>query len=61
MVQRIEALRADPRPVGSEKLSGEDRYRLRQGVYRIIYGICDRELIVTVVKAGHRRAVYRRG
>jgi len=41
------------------ELSGEDKYRLRQGDYRILYEVVDRELIVTVVKVGNRRDVYR--
>ncbi|RLK51498.1 mRNA interferase RelE/StbE [Alkalispirillum mobile] len=61
ILQRIEALRADPRPQGSEKLSGQPRYRIRQGRYRILYQIEDDVLVVTVVKVGHRRHVYRRG
>lgn len=59
VVARIQALATDPRPVGCEKLSGEEKYRLRQGDYRILYEITDRELIVTVVKVGNRRDVYR--
>lgn len=55
----MEALQEDPRPVGSEKLSGQERYRVRQGVYRIVYEVVDEQLIVTVVKIGHRRHVYR--
>jgi mRNA interferase RelE/StbE len=51
--------RDDPRPQGCEKLSGNDKYRIRQGEIRIVYGIADRDLVVTVVKIGHRRAVYR--
>ena len=50
ILKRIDALRADPRPQGAEKLSGFDRYRVRQGVYRIIYEIRNHELIVVVVK-----------
>ncbi len=61
ILQRIEALREDPRPPGSEKLSGQPRYRIRQGRYRILYQIEDDVLVVTVVKVGHRRHVYRRG
>jgi len=61
MVKRIAALGDDPRPPGFQKLSGKDRYRIRQGVYRIIYSIEDRELVVVVVKVGHRRDVYREG
>ena len=60
ILQRIEALQQDPRPAGSEKLSGQERYRVRQGIYRIIYEIVDDQLIVTVVKVGHRGQVYRR-
>lgn len=59
IVRRIEGLAAEPRPSGCEKLSGEEKYRLRQGNYRILYEIIDQELIVTVVKIGNRRDVYR--
>lgn len=59
ILARIEALRDDPRPPGSEKLSGQERYRVRQGQYRILYSIADAELIVEVVRVGHRRDVYR--
>ena len=59
ILQRIEALANDPRPKGSEKLSGQERYRVRQGVYRIIYEIIDEQLVVTVVKIGHRREIYK--
>jgi len=57
----IEALATEPRPLGCEKLSGQDRYRVRQGVYRIIYEIADDILTVVVVKVGHRREIYRSG
>lgn len=60
ILRRIEALREDPRPAGSEKLSGQERYRVRQGIYRIVYEITDAQLIVTVVKVAHRKQVYRR-
>jgi mRNA interferase RelE/StbE len=59
ILKRIEALAHDPRPMGSEKLSGKERFRLRQGVYRIVYEIQDEELVIVVVKVGHRREVYR--
>ena len=59
ILQRVEGLREDPRPVGSEKLSGQERYRIRQGVYRIIYEVADELVVVTVVKVGHRKHVYR--
>lgn len=58
ILQCIDALRETPRPTGSEKLSGQERYRIRQGVYRIIYAVTDEQLIVTVVKVGHRKLVY---
>ena len=59
IVERIGLLADDPRPQGCEKLSGQERYRIRQGNYRIIYSIQDAELTVWVVKVGHRREVYR--
>lgn len=59
VVARIARLASDPRPVGCEKLSGEEKYRIRQGDYRILYEIVDADLIVTVVKVGNRRGVYR--
>ncbi|MGH8117644.1 MAG: type II toxin-antitoxin system RelE family toxin [Rhodanobacteraceae bacterium] len=54
----IERLPDDPRPPGAVKLSAQERYRIRQGVYRILYEIEDERLVV-VVKVGHRREVYR--
>ena len=59
IVQRIRSLGEEPRPPGSQKLSGQERYRVRQGVYRIVYSIRDESLIVQVVKVGHRKDVYR--
>jgi len=59
IVKRIQGLSYDPRPTGCEKLSGKDKYRVRQGRYRIVYSISDIELTVVVVKVGHRREVYR--
>ena len=60
IVAKIFSLADDPRPVGAEKLSGEDKYRIRQGDCRILYEIVDTDLIVTVVRVGNRRDVYRR-
>lgn len=60
ILQRMEALQDDPRPAGSEKLSGQERYRIRQGVYRIVYEVIDNQLVVTVVKVGHRKDIYKR-
>jgi len=59
VVERILKLAENPRPIGSEKISGQDKYRIRQGRYRILYAIEDQDLIVQVVKVGHRKDVYR--
>jgi mRNA interferase RelE/StbE len=59
VVARIERLAAEPRPAGCVKLSGSDRYRIRQGRYRIVYEVRDAELIVLVVRIGDRRDAYR--
>jgi len=61
ILRRLQGLQEEPRPAGSEKLSGQERYRLRQGGYRILYEVADEELVLTIVKIGHRRHVYRRG
>lgn len=59
ILRRISRLADEPRPPGCKKLSGQERYRLRQGNFRILYEIEDDRLIVTVVKIGDRRDVYR--
>jgi mRNA interferase RelE/StbE len=59
ILSRVEKLGNDPRPVGCEKLTGEELYRVRQGNYRIVYSIQDSELTVWVIKVGHRKDVYR--
>ena len=59
ILTRIEALADNPRPPSCEKLSGLPRYRIRQGLYLIVYEIRDDVLLVLVVKVGHRRDVYR--
>jgi mRNA interferase RelE/StbE len=61
VVRRIVALADEPRPQGSQKLSGEDKYRIRQGDYRIVYTIEDVIVTVTVVRVAHRSDVYRQG
>jgi mRNA interferase RelE/StbE len=55
----IESLMTQPRPRGCEKLTGQERYRIRQGKYRILYSIQDYDLTVWIVKVGHRKDVYR--
>jgi mRNA interferase RelE/StbE len=59
ILKRIETLAENPRPTGCEKLTGHERYRLRQGRYRILYSIQDDALTVWVVKVGHRKHIYR--
>ena len=60
IVAGIRLLADDPRPPGCEKLAGEDdRYRIRVGRYRVIYSVGDEELVVVVVRVGHRKDVYR--
>jgi mRNA interferase RelE/StbE len=59
ILQRIRSLADDPWAAGCERLSGQQRYRVRQGVYRIVYEIDDNILTVIVVKVVHRRDVYR--
>jgi mRNA interferase RelE/StbE len=59
ILKRIEMLSENPRPPGYEKLTGKDRYRSRQGRYRIVYAIQDDELSIWVVKVGHRKDIYR--
>jgi len=59
ITKRILSLADNPRPEGSMKLSGRNRYRLRQGNYRILYTVEDRVLVVQVIKIGHRKDVYR--
>jgi mRNA interferase RelE/StbE len=56
---RIETLAENPRPSGCEKLTGRERYRVRQGRYRIAYSVQDEVLAVWIVKVGHRKDVYR--
>jgi mRNA interferase RelE/StbE len=59
ILTRMEGLRDDPRAPGCEKLSGAELYRVRQGVYRIVYQIHDEWIVVEVIRVGHRAEVYR--
>jgi mRNA interferase RelE/StbE len=59
ILSRIKSLAGEPRPHGCEKLTGQNRYRVRQGGYRIVYAVQDEERIVIVVKVGHRKDIYR--
>ena len=59
ITERLRGLKTNPRPPGCEKLSGHDQFRIRQGDYRMVYVIDDDARVVTLVKVGHRREVYR--
>jgi mRNA interferase RelE/StbE len=59
ILRRIKLLSDDPRPSGHEKLTGQERCRIRQGRYRIVYSIQDKEVTVWIVKVGQRKDVYR--
>ncbi|MCP3671051.1 MAG: type II toxin-antitoxin system RelE/ParE family toxin [Gammaproteobacteria bacterium] len=59
IIERIDCLSKNPRAEGCIRLSGQERYRVRQGVYRIVYEIQDEELVVLVVKVAHRAQVYK--
>ena len=59
IVERISKLADNPWPPGCEKLSGQNKYRVRQGRYRIVYSMEDQDLVVYVIKVGHRKEVYR--
>lgn len=59
IISAIRELAHNPRPPGARKLRGRDSWRIRVGVYRVIYEIHDDRLVVFVVAAGHRREVYR--
>ncbi len=59
IVAAILGLADDPHPPGCRKLSGRNKYRIRCGDYRVVYSVEDVVLVVTIVKVGHRRDVYR--
>ena len=59
ILKRIKSLENDSRPPGCEKLTGQERYRLRQGRYRIVYSIQDDELAIWIVTVSHRKDIYR--
>ncbi len=59
VVKKILALSTNPRPQGSQKLSQKEQYRIRQGNYRIVYSVQDKELTIHIVKIGHRKEIYR--
>jgi len=59
LVTKIRRLAKEPRPHGCEKLSGQEKFRVRQGHYRVLYSVDDTESLVVIVKVGHRGDVYR--
>ena len=59
ILKRINSLSENPRSDGCIKLSGQERYRVRQGIYRIIYEIQDAKLVILIVKVAHRGEVYK--
>jgi len=59
IAERISSLATEPRPRGASKLSGQERYRIRQGRYRILYTIEDDLLVIYVIKVGNRKNVYK--
>ncbi|MFH2058173.1 MAG: type II toxin-antitoxin system RelE/ParE family toxin [Pseudomonadota bacterium] len=59
ILSKIQSLSLDPRPSGSEKLTGQEFFRIRQGNYRILYSIQDNQLTIWVIKVGHRKGIYR--
>lgn len=60
IIEKIQALSEDPGPPQPKKLSGEEKYRIRQGQYRILYQIYDEVITVVVVRVAHRRKAYKR-
>ncbi len=58
IVDKINSLAHEPRPAGCKKLSGEEKYRIRVGSYRVLYSIEDDVLVIYAVKVGHRKDVY---
>jgi len=58
-IDKIRSLSSNPRPPGCEKLSTDEKYRIRQGRYRIVYSVEDGKLVIIVIKIGHRKDVYR--
>ncbi len=59
LITKIRRFAKEPRPPGCEKLSGQEKFRLRQGHYRVLYSVDDTESVDVIVKVAHRRDVYR--
>ena len=59
IIDKIRSLSSNPRPPGCEKLSTDEKYRIRQGRYRIVYSVENGKLLILVIKIGHRKDIYR--
>ncbi|MBI4057085.1 MAG: type II toxin-antitoxin system RelE/ParE family toxin [Elusimicrobia bacterium] len=59
VTHKIQALAKNPRPLGCQKLSTEEKYRIRQGDWRVVYLINDQEKLIEIFKISHRREIYR--
>jgi len=59
ILEEIKLLADNPFPMNSKKLKGEELFRVRIGNYRVIYSIIDEQMIISVVKVGHRKNVYK--
>lgn len=59
VLDAIQSLENDPRTHGCKKLKGREGYRIRAGMYRIIYDIFDSVLMIEVIAIGHRKDIYR--
>ncbi len=61
ILNAVERLESEPYPSGVRKLVGsEHSYRIRVGDYRIVYSIFSSNLIIEVIRVGHRKNVYYR-
>lgn len=58
VIEKISSLATNPRPTGCKKLSGDEKYRIRVGNYRVLYSIEDEILVIFIFKVGHRKDVY---
>ena len=59
ILNSLEQLAEDPRPINSKPLTGRDAWRVRIGQYRAIYTINEQEIVIEIIKIAHRKSVYR--
>ncbi len=55
----IDLLAVNPFPPKAIKLQGREGYRIKTGDYRILYNVNDQQLLIVVVRVGHRKEIYR--